>query len=70
MRCRSGLYFGWRFGGTTLLGHKTTIPVDMIDMVRHTAAVRRHSQIVYWLRTFLLVRQVFLSTVCWNLPAG
>jgi len=27
--------------GTTLLGHKTTIPVDMIDMVRHTAAVRR-----------------------------
>ena len=27
--------------GTTLLGHRTTIPVDMIDMVRHTAAVRR-----------------------------
>ncbi|MEK9772552.1 MAG: 3-methyl-2-oxobutanoate hydroxymethyltransferase [Opitutae bacterium] len=27
--------------GTTLLGHKTTIPVDMTDMVRHTAAVRR-----------------------------
>ena len=41
LRCRSGLYFGWRFGGHDLLGHKTTIPVDMIDMVRHTAAVRR-----------------------------
>ena len=27
--------------GTTLLGHKTTIPVDMTDMLRHTAAVRR-----------------------------
>ena len=27
--------------GTTLLGHRTTIPVDMTDMVRHTAAVRR-----------------------------
>ncbi len=27
--------------GTTLLGHKTTIPVDMTDMVRHAAAVRR-----------------------------
>ena len=27
--------------GTTLLGHRTTIPVDIIDMVRHTAAVRR-----------------------------
>ena len=26
---------------TTLLGHRTTIPVDMTDMVRHTAAVRR-----------------------------
>jgi 3-methyl-2-oxobutanoate hydroxymethyltransferase len=27
--------------GTTLLGHRTTIPVDITDMVRHTAAVRR-----------------------------
>ena len=27
--------------GTKLLGHKTTIPVNMVDMVRHTAAVRR-----------------------------
>ena len=27
--------------GTTLLGHDTTIPVTMEDMVRHTAAVRR-----------------------------
>ncbi len=27
--------------GTTLLGYKTTIPVDMTDMVRHAAAVRR-----------------------------
>lgn len=27
--------------GTTLLGHKTTIPVNLADMVRHTAAVRR-----------------------------
>jgi 3-methyl-2-oxobutanoate hydroxymethyltransferase len=27
--------------GTTLLGHRTTIPVNMTDMVRHTAAVRR-----------------------------
>jgi len=29
--------------GTTLLGHETTIPVTMEDMVRHTAAVRRSS---------------------------
>lgn len=27
--------------GTTLLGYRTTIPVDITDMVRHTAAVRR-----------------------------
>ena len=27
--------------GTTLLGHETTIPVTIEDMVRHTSAVRR-----------------------------
>ena len=27
--------------GTTLLGHETTIPVTIDDMVRHTSAVRR-----------------------------
>ena len=36
--------------GTTLLGHKTTIPVDMTDMVRHTAAVRRSQPNCFWLR--------------------
>ena len=59
--------------GTTLLGHKTTIPVDMIDMVRHTAAVRRHSQIVYWLRTFLLGGKFFFRPpvgICPEVDAG
>ena len=56
--------------GTTLLGHKTTIPVDMIDMVRHTAAVRRAQPNCLLVADLPFGEASFLSTVCWNLLAG
>ena len=57
--------------GTTLLGYRTTIPVDMTDMVRHTAAVRRSpTQVLTGGRSSFWRRRAFPSTAFWNRLAG